>query len=158
MTDRIPMTPEGYKALEEEIKRLRREERPKIVKDLAEAMAHGDLAENSEYDDAKERQGILEKKIRELEDRLARAVIIERQTHGTVEEVTFGVTVRLREEATGREVTYRIVGEGEAEVSNGKISISSPLARALVGHKVGDTVEFRAPAGIKIFDILDIQP
>lgn len=158
MTDRIPMTPEGYKALEEEIKRLRREERPKIVKDLAEAMAHGDLAENSEYDDAKERQGILEKKIRELEDRLARAVIIERQIHGTVEEVTFGVTVRLREEATGREVTYRIVGEGEAEVSNGKISISSPLARALVGHKVGDTVEFRAPAGTKIFDILDIQP
>lgn len=155
MPDKIPMTPEGYRALEEEIKRLKRIERPKIAKDLAEAMAHGDLAENSEYEDAKQRREILEKKIMDLEDTFARAVIVE--PHGNTEEVSFGVTVRVKDETTGRETAYTIVGEGEGDISQGRIAISSPIARALVGHRVGERVEVTVPAGVKILEILGIS-
>ena len=156
VADKIPMTREGYTALEEELRRLRREERPKLMDALTEARSHGDLEENPAYHDAKERQALLEKKISTLEDRLARAIIIE-PSAGKAEGVAFGVTVRLKDIATGNEVTYRIVGEGEGDISAGKISITSPLARALVGRRTGERVEIKVPSGLKVYDILEVK-
>jgi len=154
MADRIPMTREGYRALEEEIKKLRKE-RPKIARALADARSHGDFTENSEYDDAKQRQDLLETRLRDLEDKLARSAIIDPDAH-KIEGVAFGVKVRIRDVSTGKEVTYTIVGEGEADISAGKISITSPIARALVGHKTGERVEVNVPSGLKVFDILEV--
>jgi len=155
MADRIPITREGYRALEEEIKKLRKE-RPKIAKSLADARSHGDFTENSEYDDAKQRQDLLETRLRDLEDKLARSIIIDPGAH-KIEGVAFGVKVRIRDVSTGREVSYTIVGEGEADISAGKISITSPIARALVGHKTGERVEVNVPSGLKVFDILEVK-
>jgi len=154
MAERIPMTREGYRALEEGIKKLRRE-RPKIARSLADARSHGDFAENSEYDDAKQRQELLETRLRDLEDKLARSAIIDPGGH-KIEGVAFGVKVRIKDVSTGREVSYTIVGEGEADISAGKISITSPIARALVGHKTGERVEANVPSGLKVFDILEV--
>ena len=155
MTGKIPMTREGYESLLKEMKRLKEVERPKIIKEIAEARSHGDLSENAEYDAAKEKQGMLEKKIGETEDKIAKAQIIESSDIDT-SRVVFGVSVQLKDEGSGDEITYRIVGADESDVKMGKISVNSPLARALIGREVNDLVEVKIPAGVKVFRIIGI--
>jgi len=156
MTGKIPMTREGYESLLKELKRLKEVERPKIIKEIAEARSHGDLSENAEYDAAKEKQGMLEKKIGETEDKIAKAQIIESSDIDT-SRVVFGVSVQLKEEGSGDEITYRIVGTDESDVKMGKISVNSPLARALIGREVNDLVEVKIPAGVKMYRIIQIN-
>jgi transcription elongation factor GreA len=156
MTGKIPMTREGYESLLKEMKRLKEVERPKIIKEIAEARSHGDLSENAEYDAAKEKQGMLEKKIGETEDKIAKAQIIESSDIDT-SRVVFGVSVQLKDEGSGDEITYRIVGADESDVKMGKISVNSPLARALIGREVNDLVEVKIPAGVKMYRIIQIN-
>jgi transcription elongation factor GreA len=156
MTGKIPMTREGYESLLKELKRLKEVERPKIIKEIAEARSHGDLSENAEYDAAKEKQGMLEKKIGETDDKIAKAQIIESSDIDT-SRVVFGVSVQLKEEGSGDEITYRIVGADESDVKMGKISVNSPLARALIGREVNDLVEVKIPAGVKMYRIIQIN-
>ncbi|HWP34593.1 MAG TPA: transcription elongation factor GreA [Thermodesulfobacteriota bacterium] len=152
----IPMTREGYQALQEELKRLKREERPKIIRAIQEARSHGDLSENAEYHAAKERQSFVEGKIQELEDKIARAQVIDTPRQAP-DKVVFGATVLLADVETGEEVRYKIVGADEADIKAGKISISSPVGRALIGHSLDDTVRVKVPSGIKEYEILDIS-
>ena len=156
MIGKIPMTREGYESLSKELKRLKEVERPKIIKEIAEARSHGDLSENAEYDAAKEKQGMLEKKIGETEDKIAKAQIIESSDIDT-SRVVFGVSVQLKDEGSGDEITYRIVGADESDVKMGKISVNSPLARALIGREVNDLVEVKIPAGVKMYRIIQIN-
>lgn len=149
---RTPMTRQGFERLKAELERLKREERPRITKAIAEARSHGDLAENAEYHAAREKQSFIEGRIKELEAKLGNAEVINPPTNG--ERVTFGSTVRLQD-GDGREVTYWIVGSDEAEPAKGKISIMSPLARTLIGKEVGDTVVAQVPGGKKTYEILD---
>jgi len=149
---RTPMTRGGYDRLRDELERLKRVERPAITKAIAEARAHGDLSENAEYHAAREKQGFTEARIADLEGKLAGAEVIEPPTSG--DRVTFGSTVRLEDE-NGKEVVYQIVGSDESEPSRGRISVLAPLARGLVGKKVGDQVEAQLPGGKKTFDILE---
>jgi len=153
--ERIPMTSAGHKALEEEIKFLKSVERPRIIKAIAEARAHGDLSENAEYHAAKEQQGLNESRVAELEDKLSRAEVID-ISKLSGDSVTFGATVTLVDEDTEEEVRYQIVGEMEADVKKGRISITSPLARALISKSVGDSVEVTTPGGGKSYEILKI--
>jgi transcription elongation factor GreA len=146
-----PMTRGGYNRMKEELERLKRVERPATSRAIAEARAHGDLSENAEYHAAREKQGFIEARIKELEGQLAGAEVIEPPTSG--DRVTFGSTVRLEDE-DGREVCYQIVGSEEAEPARGRISILAPLARGLIGKNVGDQVVAQLPAGKKTFDIL----
>ena len=155
MADRVPMTGPGYDKLKVDLKQLLSVERPKNVKDIEEAIAHGDLSENAEYHAAKERQGHLEARISLIEDRLARAQVID-VTGQTADKVRFGFTVRLEDTETGEEVRYTIVGEDEADAAQGRISITSPVGRALVGKAVDDTVEVKVPKGTREFDLLEI--
>lgn len=156
MTERVPMTPVGYDKLAAEIKRLKTQERPKIVKEIEAARAHGDLSENAEFHAAKERQGQIESRIRQIEDKLARAQVID-PSGSAPEEVRFGVTVVLRDSESDEEVTYTIVGEDESDVSQGMISIGSPIARALLGRAVDDAVTVRVPKGTREFEVLAIR-
>ena len=149
---RTPMTRGGYNYLRDELERLKRVERPAITKAIAEARAHGDLSENAEYHAAREKQGFTEARIADLEGKLAGAEVIEPPTSG--DRVTFGSTVRLEDE-TGKEVVYQIVGSDESEPARGRISVLAPLARGLVGKKVGDQVVAQLPGGKKTFDILE---
>jgi transcription elongation factor GreA len=149
---RTPMTREGHVRLQEELERLKRVERPAITKAIAEARAHGDLSENAEYHAAREKQSFTEARINELEGKLAVAEVIEPPTSG--DRVTFGSTVRL-EDATGKESRYQIVGSDETDPARGRISVMAPLARTLIGKKVGDTVTAQLPGGKKTFEILD---
>jgi transcription elongation factor GreA len=142
--------------LQEEFKRLKNVDRPQIVKEIEEARAHGDIAENAEYHAAKERQGHLEGRIRTLEDKLARAQIID-GTGQSTDRVSFGATVVLENTDSGEEVTYTIVGEDEADLKSGLISVTSPVARALIGKEQGEEVQVRAPKGIREFEILEIR-
>lgn len=151
MTQRTPMTRPGFSRLKLELEQLKREERPRIIKAIAEARAHGDLSENAEYHAAKERQGFIEGRIRELETKVGAAEVIEPPRDG--DRITFGSTVLLRG-ADGKEVRYRIVGSDEADPAAGRISILSPLARTLIGKEVGDQVKLQAPGGTKTFEIL----
>ncbi|MDX2289313.1 MAG: transcription elongation factor GreA [Hyphomicrobiaceae bacterium] len=154
--ERVPMTVEGFRNLEAELHRLKAEERPRIIQAIAEARAHGDLSENAEYHAAKEAQGLNEAKVAELEDKLSRADVIDVTTlSGT--SVKFGATVKLVDEDTDEKVTYKIVGDLEANLRDGKISISSPIARALIGKSVGDSVEVTTPKGARAFEILKID-
>lgn len=154
--EKVPMTAEGYSALEAQIKHLKTVERPRIIKAIAEARAHGDLSENAEYHAAKEQQGLTESRVAELEDKLSRADVIDvGQLSG--DHVKFGATVKLVDEDTDEEVRYQIVGEIEADVRQSKISITSPIARALIGKSVGDTVEVATPGGGKCYEILKIE-
>lgn len=153
---RVPMTNRGYQNLMEELKRLKSVERPKIVREIEEARGHGDLSENAEFHAAKERQSLLDVQIREIEDRLARAQVIE-VSKLSGDKVVFGATVELADGDTGEKVVYQIVGDHEAEPKNGKISISSPVARALIGKSEGDEVEVRTPTGIRTFEILSLE-
>ena len=149
---RTPMTRAGYERMRDELERLKRVERPAITKAIAEARAHGDLSENAEYHAAREKQGFTEARIADLEGKLAGADVIEPPTSG--DRVTFGSTVRLEDE-NGKEVVYQIVGSDESEPARGRISVLAPLARGLVGKKVGDQVVAQLPGGKKTFDILE---
>jgi transcription elongation factor GreA len=153
---RVPMTHRGYQFLVDELKRLKGVERPKIVREIEEARDHGDLSENAEFHAAKERQSLLDVQIREIEDRLARAQVIE-VSKLSGDKVVFGATVSLADGDTGDKVVYQIVGDHEAEPKNGKISISSPVARALIGKSEGDEVQVRTPTGVRSFEILSVE-
>ncbi len=156
MADKIPMTREGYESLMEEFKRFRVVERPRIVEELAKAAEHGDLSENAEYDAAKEKQILVERRIAELEDKLANAQLID-TSKAKPGKVVFGATVHLEDSDTGGKVTYKIVGTDEADIKQRKISINAPIARALIGREVGDCVEVKIPAGEKEYTILDVN-
>ena len=151
---RTPMTRPGYDKLSAELDRLKHVDRPAIIKAIAEARAHGDLSENAEYHAAREKQGFIEGRINELEAKIGAAEVIEPPTSG--DRITFGSTVRLEDEA-GKEVRYQIVGSDEAEPANGRISVMSPLARTLIGKRVGDNVTAQLPAGKKAFDVLEVN-
>jgi len=150
------MTVEGYQALDEELKRLKSRERPNAIAAIAEARTHGDLSENAEYHAAKERQGWIEGRIAEIEDRIARAQIID-VSRLSGDQVKFGATVSLVDEDTEEQARYQIVGEHEADVRSGKISIASPIARAMIGKEKGDVVEVNAPGGVRAYEILNIE-
>ncbi len=149
---RTPMTRPGYDRLKSELERLKKEERPAITRAIAEARAHGDLSENAEYHAAREKQSFVEARIKELENKVSTAEVIEPPTSG--DRVTFGSTVRLEDEE-GKETAYQIVGSDEADPPRGRISIMAPLARTLIGKTVGDTVVAQLPGGKKSFEILD---
>jgi len=154
--ERVPMTIEGYRKLETELQRLKSEERPRIIQQIAEARQHGDLSENAEYHAAKEAQGLNESKVAELEDRIGRADVIDTaKLSGNT--VKFGATVTLVDEDTDEKVKYKIVGDFEASVREGKISISSPIARALIGKLKKDTAEVTTPKGARSYKILKIE-
>ncbi len=156
MSHSVPMTKESFETLQEELKRLIREERPRVIQDIAEARGHGDLSENAEYDAAKNRQGFIEGRIQELKDKLARAYVVD-LSNLRPDKVVFGATVTLYDTVTEEEVTYRIVGEDEADIKTGKLSCTSPVGRALIGHKLDDTVRAKVPSGVKEYEIIDIR-
>jgi len=156
MSQTVPMTPEGYQRLQEELKHLIRVERPKVVQDIAEARSHGDLSENAEYDAAKERQGFVEGRIAEINGKMARAQVIDAAGLDT-DKVVFGATITVFDTESEVESTYRIVGEDEADIKAGLISINSPVAKALIGHRVDDEVQIKVPSGIRVYEILDIK-
>jgi len=150
------MTASGHKALEEELQRRQSEDRPAIIAAISEARAHGDLSENAEYHAAKEQQSLNEGRVSELEDMLSRAEIID-VSKLSGDSVKFGATVELADEDTDEESKYQIVGDQEADVKEGKISISSPIARALIGKSEGDSVEVAAPGGSRSYEILSVK-
>ena len=153
--EKIPMTAGGHAALEAELKMRQQVERPRIIQAISEARAHGDLSENAEYHSAKEQQSHNEGRIAELEDKLGRAEIIDvAKLSGT--KIKFGATVTLIDEDTEKETRYQIVGDMEADVKQGRISISSPIARALIGKTIGDTVEVMAPGGARSYEVTDV--
>jgi transcription elongation factor GreA len=153
--DKVPMTAAGHDALEEELKHRQQIERPRIIQAISEARSHGDLSENAEYHAAKEAQSLNEGRIAELEDKLSRAEVIDvSKLSGTT--VMFGATVTLVDEDTEERKIYQIVGESEADVKAGRVSITSPTARALIGKKVGDSVEVTTPGGGKSYEILGV--
>ncbi len=156
MVEKVPMTPGGHAALETELKRRTGEERPRIIEAISEARSHGDLSENAEYHAAKEAQSHNEGRIAELEDQLSRAEIID-VSKLSGNSVKFGATVKLMNEDTEEEKVYQIVGDSEADVKKGRISISSPISRALIGKVVGDTVEVTAPGGSHSYEIISIK-
>ena len=150
------MTERGYGMLQEEMKRLRTVERPAVIDALEEARSHGDLSENAEYHAAKERQAFIEGRLMELEDKVSRAQVIDpRSLSGNV--VRFGATVTLADEDTDEESTYQIVGEDEGDIRNGLLSLTSPLARAMIGRETGDSIEVTAPGGSKAYEIMKVQ-
>jgi transcription elongation factor GreA len=156
MADRIPMTREGYAKLESDLKQLKTDDRPRNVREIEEARAHGDISENAEFHAAKERQSHIETRIRQLEDKLARAIVID-PSGPAPEQIRFGVTVVLLDTETDEEVTYTIVGEDESDAANGLISINSPIARALLGKAVDDLVRVSVPKGTRQFEIREIR-
>ncbi|KPP84000.1 MAG: transcription elongation factor GreA [Rhodobacteraceae bacterium HLUCCA08] len=153
--EKIPLTRAGYDKLGAELKQLKSVERPAIIRAISEAREHGDLSENAEYHSAKEKQGFIEGRIKELEGLMGRAEVIDpAKLSGSVK---FGATIQLVDEDTDEEKTYQIVGEYEADIEAGKLNIKSPLARALIGKEQGDSVEVRTPGGEKSYEILDIR-
>ena len=153
---KFPITQKGYEKLEQEIKALKYQERPKIIEDIAKAREFGDLSENAEYHAAREKQSFVEGRILDLEDKLARAEVIDiGKLSG--DSVKFGAAVRLVDEDTEEEVEYIIVGEYEADITKKRVSIQSPIAKGLIGKSVGDIVEISTPKGDKVFEILDIS-
>jgi transcription elongation factor GreA len=156
MVDKVPMTPGGHAALEDELKKRQTVDRPRIIELIAEARAHGDLSENAEYHAAKEEQSHNEGRIAELEDKLARADIID-VTKLSGDTIKFGATVTLIDEDTEKKAVWQIVGEAEADAKKGRISITSPLARALIGKKKGSSVEVVAPGGAKAYEITKVE-
>ncbi|MFN7146654.1 MAG: transcription elongation factor GreA [Myxococcota bacterium] len=149
MNERAPMTPVGYQKLLAEFKHVREVLRPQVVRDIEEARAHGDISENSEYEDAKERQGQIEARIREIESRLSLAEVIDITKVPPSNRVIFGTTVELEDQDTGDTITYKLVGPEEADVKAGLISYSSPIGRALIGRQLGDEVRFETPKGTR---------
>ena len=154
---KIPMTVEGAQRLKVELHRLRTIERPAIIQAIAEARTHGDLSENADYDAAKERQGFIEGRISEVESKLANAQIIDPASLDADGRVVFGATVDLEDAESGDTVTYQIVGDDEADIKHGKISVSSPIARALIGKSEGETADVQAPGGVRSYDVLAVR-
>jgi transcription elongation factor GreA len=155
--NRAPITHQGAERLKAELKRLKTVERPKIIEAVAEARAHGDLKENAEYHAAREQQSFTEGRIAELEGIISTAEVIDVANLNVGDKVVFGATVVLEEEDSGKEVTYQIVGDAEANIEAGRISISSPIARALIGKSVDDEIEVQAPGGTKVYFIEEIK-
>ena len=156
MEGTVPMTPEGNARLREELKNLKEIERPKISREIGVARDHGDLSENAEYHAAKDRQGWIEARIKDLEDKLSRAEVID-PSKLSGSKVAFGATVKLSNVDTEEESVYRLIGADEANLDQGSISITSPLARALIGREVGDEVKVRMPAGDRLYEILEVE-
>jgi transcription elongation factor GreA len=156
MMDKVPMTAAGHAAMLEEIKHLKTVERPRIIRLIEEARTHGDLSENAEYHSAKDQQGWVEARVAELEDKISRADVID-ISKLSGETVKFGAKVTLVDEDSDEQAAYQIVGEFEADVKKGKISISSPIARAIIGKKKGDSVEVTTPGGGKSYEILKVK-
>lgn len=154
--ERVPMTIAGYKSLEDELQRLKAVERPRIIAAISEARAHGDLSENAEYHAAKEQQGLNEARVADLEDKISRAEVID-TSKLSGDTIKFGATVSLEDEDTGDKTKYSIVGDLEANLRDGKISISSPIARALIGKSKGDIVEVTTPKGSRSFEVLKVE-
>jgi transcription elongation factor GreA len=154
--EKVPMTAEGYRALDEELKRLKTIERPSVIAAISEARAHGDLSENAEYHAAKERQGWIEGRIAEIEDKISRAQVIDVSKLSGAQ-VKFGATVTVVDEDTEDEARYQIVGEHEADVKQGRLSLTSPLARGMIGKESGDVVEVITPGGVKAYEILKVE-
>lgn len=156
MSDKVPMTAKGYSDLEEELRYLKTTARPEVIRAIAEAREHGDLSENAEYHAARERQSFIEGRVGELEDKIARAEVIDVASLDG-DTVKFGATVTLVDEDTEAETAYQLVGETEADVKAGRLAITAPLARALIGKEVGDSIEVMTPAGSKAYEILKVQ-
>lgn len=154
---KIPLTLNGAKQLKEELQRLKTVERPAVIAAIAEARSHGDLSENAEYDAAKERQGFIEGRIAEIEAKLANAQIIDPKALDADGRVVFGATVEIEDLEAGQTVTYQIVGDDEADLKQNKISLNSPVGRALIGKFAGDVVEVRTPGGLREYEILDVR-
>ena len=154
--NKVPMTARGFDTLKEELRWRQQEERPRIIEAIAEARSHGDLSENAEYHAAKEQQSLNEGRVNELEDLIARAEVID-VSKLSGDKIKFGATVVLVDEDTKEKKTYQIVGDQEADVKSGRISISSPIARALIGKEVGDTIEVNAPGGARGYEIVKLQ-
>jgi transcription elongation factor GreA len=154
--EKVPMTAGGYQALDDELKRLKSIERPSVIAAISEARSHGDLSENAEYHAAKERQGWIEGRIAEIEDKISRAQVIDvSKLSGS--QVKFGATVTVVDEDTEEEGRYQLVGEHEADVREGRVSITSPIARAMIGKEQGDVVEVNTPGGVKAYEILKVE-
>jgi len=156
MAETVPMTPEGHRRLQEELKHLIRVERPKVIQDIAEARAHGDLSENAEYDAAKEAQGLLEMKIARFEEMVANARIIDESLIDT-SHVQILNKVKIKNTSNNKQVEYMLVSESESDFKSGKISVATPIARGLLGKKVGDIVDIQVPSGIMSFEIIEIS-
>jgi len=154
---KVPITARGVEKLRAELRRLKTEDRPRIVQSIAEARAHGDLKENAEYHAAKEQQGFAEGRIKEIEAKLSNAQVIDVTAFGATGRVVFGATVDLEAEEDGRQVTYKIVGEDEADISAGMISVGSPIARAMIGREEGDVVVVAAPGGEVSYEIVAVK-
>lgn len=154
--EKIPMTRAGYERLGEELRELRGVQRPAVIKAIAEAREQGDLSENAEYHAARERQSFIEGRIQELEDKISRAEVIDVAAMAANKDIKFGATVRLVDEDTEEEVTYQIVGQDEADIKKGLLSVTSPLGRALINKKVKDSVEINTPGGTKVYEVLKV--
>jgi transcription elongation factor GreA len=156
MMEKMPITAAGLTRLQDELKHLKTVERPAVIRAIAEAREHGDLSENAEYHAARERQSFIEGRVMELEDKLSRAEVID-VSKLSGDAVTFGATITLADEDTDEEVRYQIVGAEEADIAQGRLSITAPLARALIGKKVGDSVEVTTPRGSKSYEVVKVQ-
>ena len=154
---KVPLTVVGAEQLKAELQHLKSVERPSVIAAIAEARSHGDLSENAEYDAAKERQGFVEGRIAEIEGKLSNAQIIDPSTLDADGRVVFGATVQLLDMETDDEVRYQIVGDDEADIKLGKVSVNSPIARALIGKEAGDVAEEQAPGGLREYEVLDVQ-
>ncbi|WP_297527840.1 transcription elongation factor GreA [Thiohalobacter sp.] len=154
---KVPLTKQGAEKLREELQRLKSVERPRVIQAIAEAREHGDLKENAEYHAAREQQSFIEGRIKEIEGKLSHAQIIDVTQMENTGKVIFGATVDLADEETGKEITYRIVGEDEADIKQGLISVSSPIARALIGKQEGDIAVVQAPGGEKRYEIVEVR-
>ena len=154
---KVPLTVTGAEKLREELHRLKTIDRPSVVAAIAEARSHGDLSENAEYDAAKERQGFIEGRIQEVEGKLSNAQIIDPKMLDADGRCVFGATVEMEDQDSGDSVTYQIVGEDEADIKNGKISVNSPVARALIGKYAGDVAQVQAPGGMREYEIIDVR-
>ena len=154
---KVPMTVRGVELLREELRRLKSEERPKIIRAIAEARSHGDLKENAEYHAAKEQQSFIEGRIKQIEGKLSHTEVIDVTTVDAKGRIVFGATVELHDEETGKNICYKIVGEDEADIKTGMISVTSPIARALIGKNEGDDVSFSAPGGEKRYEVIQVR-
>ena len=155
--NKVPVTVRGHELMQEELKRLKSRDRPQVIKAIAEARAHGDLKENAEYHAAKDQQGFIEGRIRELEAKLSNLQVIDVTEVDAKGKIIFGSTVELIDEGTGKGTEYKIVGEDEADIKTGLISFTSPIARALIGKNEGDTINFSAPGGEKQYEVIEVR-
>jgi len=154
---KVPMTVRGHELLQEEVRKLKSADRPAVIKAIAEARAHGDLKENAEYHAAKDQQGFIEARIKEIEGKLSHVQVIDVTAIDARGKIIFGSTVELVDEGTGKKITYRIVGEDEAHIKSGLLSFTSPIARALIGKNEGDVVDFQAPDGEKTYEVIEVR-